>query len=438
MAQNLAMDQAIIDVATLPTTHKRGPYKRFTDEERADIGRCAVQYGNTTAANKYCINESTVRGIKRKFCEAEESSDTVVKSLPKKKDGRPCILGELDGKVQDFIKAQRDNGAVVTRATVIGIGKGVVMRHNKWSLKEYGGTINLTKHWAESILHRMKYVKRRGSTKVHVLGDDFEKIKKQFLDDIKMTVAMEDIPSQLIINWDQTAISIVPGSSWTMAPSGSRRIEIMGMGDKRQITAVFAGSLSGDFLPLQLIYTGKTPACHPKVTFPPDWNITHISNHWANEETVKDYVSKVIVPYVKKMKVKLQSPDHQKALVIFDVFKGQMCQSTIDILMENDIHFVYVPPNCTDRLQPLDISVNKPCKDFMKNKFIEWYSLKVLEALERTEDERPKIDFRLSTMKPLGGQWLVSFYDYMVSNPQIIQNGFRSAGITNAISNITL
>ena len=52
MAQNLAMEQAVSDVATLPTTRKRGPYKRFTDEERADIGRCAVQYGNTAAANK--------------------------------------------------------------------------------------------------------------------------------------------------------------------------------------------------------------------------------------------------------------------------------------------------------------------------------------------------------------------------------------------------
>ena len=43
---------------------------------------------------------------------------------------------------------------------------------------------------------------------------------------------MEDIPSELVINWDQTGISIVPGSSWTMAPSGSRCVEIVGMGDK--------------------------------------------------------------------------------------------------------------------------------------------------------------------------------------------------------------
>ena len=166
----------------------------------------------------------------------------------------------------------------MSRSTVIAIGKGVVMRHNKFHLKEFGGHIDLTKHWAESILHRMKFVKRRGSTKVHVLGDAFEHIKRNFLSDIK---TMEDIPSQLIINWDQTGISIVPG---TMAPSGSRRVEIVGMGDKRQITAVFGASLSGDFLPPQLIYTGKTPACHPKsVTFPADWHITHTENHWANE-----------------------------------------------------------------------------------------------------------------------------------------------------------
>ena len=100
---------------------------------------------------------------------------------------------------------------------------------------------------------------------------------------------------------------------------------------------------------------------------------------------MKDYITRVIVPYIEKIRSQLPQrhvPSPQPALVIFDVFKGQVCQSTIDLLMEYNIHFVHVPPNCTDRLQPLDISVNKSCKDFMRNKFIEWYSLKVCEALE--------------------------------------------------------
>ena len=49
---------------------------------------------------------------------------------------------------------------------------------------------------------------------------------------------MEDIPP--VFNWDQTGISIVPGSSWTMEVKISKRVEIAGMNDKRQITAVYS------------------------------------------------------------------------------------------------------------------------------------------------------------------------------------------------------
>ena len=69
---------------------------------------------------------------------------------------------------------------------------------------------------------------------------------------------MAEIPNDLIINWDQTAIKYVPVSQWTMERVGSKRVEIAGLDDKRQITALFAESLMGDFLPIQLVYQGKT------------------------------------------------------------------------------------------------------------------------------------------------------------------------------------
>lgn len=59
---------------------------------------------------------------------------------------------------------QSSRGSVVTRSTVIGIGKAVGAKHNRRSLLlEYSGTINLNKHWAESILNRMNFIKFRGS-----------------------------------------------------------------------------------------------------------------------------------------------------------------------------------------------------------------------------------------------------------------------------------
>ena len=75
--------------------------------------------------------------------------------------------------------------------------------------------------------------------------------------DIQVVVKMEEIPGELIVNWDQTGIHYIPVSSWTMEKEGSKRVEIAGIDDKRQITAVFPGKLVGDFLPSQLIYKEK-------------------------------------------------------------------------------------------------------------------------------------------------------------------------------------
>jgi len=58
-----------------------------------------------------------------------------------------------------------------------------------------------------------------------------------------------------------------------------------------------------------------------------------------------------------------QKPN-QTALVIFDEFKGQVIDDVYNMLESNNIQVVKVSSNCTDRLQPMDLSINKPVKDF--------------------------------------------------------------------------
>ena len=69
---------------------------------------------------------------------------------------------------------------------------------------------------------------------------------------------MEDIPQPLIINWDQTGTHFVPVSEWTVEVKGSKRVEVAGLNDKRQMTVVLAGTLNGEFLAPQPIYSGST------------------------------------------------------------------------------------------------------------------------------------------------------------------------------------
>ena len=98
-----------------------------------------------------------------------------------------------------------------------------------------------------------------------------------------------------------------------MEKEGSKRVEIAGIDDKRQITVLFGCYNIGDFLPIQIIYKGKTKRCLPSFAFPPDWHATFSHNHWSNE---RDYINKVLHPYIKK-KAELKLPSDQRALLLF-------------------------------------------------------------------------------------------------------------------------
>ena len=353
---------------------------RYSPSIRADIGKYACQHGITAAAiyfSKKLENEvctSTVQSIKKAYLEGVREKRLAldegdVTSLPSKKRGRPIMLGkELDQKVQMYLHKVREGGGVVTARIAIAAARGIILAADRSMLAEFGGHINLTTQWAYSLLGRMHFVQRKSTTaKSRNTPENFTLLKKDFLDQVVATVVMEEIPPELILNWDQTGIKIVPSSTWTMNRRGARRVEVVGVNDKRLITAVFCGSLTGDFLPVQVIYKGKTARCHPRYQFPDNWHVTHSHSHWSTEVTMLDYVKEIIIPYVASQRDMLNKDC--PALVIVDNFKEQVTSSILDLLEQNEIHVCLLPPNTTDRLQPMDISVNKPAKEFLRKKF---------------------------------------------------------------------
>ena len=121
--------------------------------------------------------------------------------------------------------------------------------------------------------------------------------------------------------------------------------------------------MTGQFLPLQLIYQGTTDWCLPKgVEFPDDWDVTCTANHWTNKLKAIQHLQMVVFPYVKERKVELKLPEHQKAMLMFDVFKAQVTDKVTKFFEENDCVIIYVPNNMTDQFQPLDLSVNGHAK----------------------------------------------------------------------------
>ena len=147
------------------------------------------------------------------------------------------------------MKKVRDQG-VITVSVVVAAACGILMfnKFDRDKLVEFGGHINLSRQWAYHLLGRMNYVRRKATTSKHKpTPQNFAELKETFLNDIAAVVGMEEITPELVLNWDQTGINLVPVSAWTMDKMGSKHVEITGVNDKRQITAVFLWQCSWRF-----------------------------------------------------------------------------------------------------------------------------------------------------------------------------------------------
>lgn len=147
------------------------------------------------------------------------------------------------------------------------------------------------------------------------------------------------------------------------------------------------------------------------------------------------YIHNIILAYVKLIR-ELKQDDSASALVIMDNFKGQVTDAIHKLLEENNILVALLPANTTDLLQPLDIAVNKPAKNYLRQQFQDWYSKQISDQLEGQDMANAvlqPIDLSLPSMKELGAKWLTGMAEYLAANPQFVVNGFIRSGITHAL-----
>ena len=216
-------------------------------------------------------------------------------------------------------------------------------------------------------------------------------------------------------------------SNWTLSNKGAKQVPIVGLDDKREITAVLAVTMSGETLPPQLIYTGSTVRCHPKdVNFPDDWDIWHSANHWSNESTMLRYLDEIIIPYMAKVRPN----EAQKGLCIFDVFAAHLCESVLNKMRQNNLIYVTIPAGCTSELQPLDLTVNQFFKAELKNKFHNYYAEQVQKELASSSfNETQPVSLQLTLLKPIHAGWVIDCFASLQTKPDLIRSGFRKAGL---------
>ena len=152
----------------------------MTPAQRYEIGNGAAENGIAASLRYYArkypelpLKETTVQRLKSLYrlqlsTPSKSQGDSGysctlrgVPVLPRKKTGRPLLLGEeLDTQVQEYIKHLRKVGSPVNTQIVIATAQGIILSKDANLLSN----IELSKGWAKYLLKRIGFVKRKATT----------------------------------------------------------------------------------------------------------------------------------------------------------------------------------------------------------------------------------------------------------------------------------
>ena len=187
----------------------------------------------------------------------------------------------------------------INRHVIFGVLMGLI----KSDLVTYGMYLEfqITDGWIHSLYRRMNLSPRIVTTsRPTVTRSIWLETPTQYSHDIVHAVVSHSIPDELIINADQTPSKYVPTANVTMAEKNSKHVARKGANDKRGITVTLGESLSGEILPMQRIYKGKTNRSLPSVKFPAGFALTYNEKHWSNENETLTFIQDILCPYIKK------------------------------------------------------------------------------------------------------------------------------------------
>ena len=191
-------------------------YSDYDGFQRAEVGKWAIANGIRPAARKFDIPESTIRGIIKTYKESVVNTPTqTLLQLPK----------EINKKIIAMIKNMRSAGTIVSYNITISIAKGLILANDRTFLKENGGNIDVVTSWAHSVHQRLDFVRRKFTTCKQPVSPGFLKeVGFSFYHQIDEIVSKYNIPSELIINVDQTPLPFFLIFNYTLAPNGDQEL----------------------------------------------------------------------------------------------------------------------------------------------------------------------------------------------------------------------
>ncbi len=195
---------------------------------------------------------------------------------------------------------------------------------------------------------------------------------------------------------------------------------------------------SGDLLPLQLIFQGKTTVVVLKdpgavAARAKGWHLTMSSNHWSNQQTMREFVDQVIMPWHAKQCEELgRASSSQHYIWNIDCWKVHISEEFRGWLKENHslLHLVFVPANCISKLQVTDVVLERPFKHRFHTQFNLWQSQQVAcQVFNGVQPDNIQLQLGIKELRCHLVGWLMGSWEELTGLKQMIRKGWTKEGV---------
>lgn len=154
-------------------------------------------------------------------------------------------------------------------------------------------------------------------------------------------------------------------------------------------------------------------------------------NHWSTLTTCQEFVNDILHPYWNGVKARLHLPSNQKMVWLLDCWSVHKSEAFLSwIKLEYPwICVLFIPANCTSKLQPADVILQRPLKAGFTMHFKQW-SASSIQCQIQNGAPQIQLDLTIGTLREHLCTWLLESWKDVGDRREMIVRGWEKCGLT--------
>ncbi|CAI5770390.1 pogo transposable element with KRAB domain [Podarcis lilfordi] len=381
--------------------HKRLAYKI---PFKLEVVKYAKEHGNR-AAERHFGPPPTEKMI-RQWRKQEDQMQKADKSKHTFR-GHAAKWPQMDIAMKEWITKQRNKGFAVSTKMIIYEAKRIALEKG---IHDFTGSPS----WCYRFMKRCGLAMRTKTRTAQKMPEEYESKILSFHKFVIDARKRNGFEIGQIGNMDEVPLTFDVPSNRTVDRKGAKTIAVKTSGhEKTHYTVVLSCCADGTKLPPMLIFKRKT---FPKEVIPRGVVVHVHEKGWMDENGMRVWVEKV---WSKRPGGLLKKP----ALLVLDQFRAHISETTKKCFKEVKTHLAVIPGGLTSQLQPLDVSINKPFKIFMREEWNKWMAAGNHDLTPTGRMKRPTITQVC--------EWVKTSWHSV--KEEIVVRSFKKCGISNAL-----